>query len=154
MKTAGPLEKVIEKKLVDYVKSKGGHTRKWSSPSNTGVPDRIIVMPGGAVGFLELKRQGNVPTKKQHHEMALLKQMGAQVDWCDNLFDACAFVDYLRLIGMNNQRRAKEGKEQLHDEVKRTPMYQKWLKENPAGEVVPPQPGKRKSREKEKGGWW
>lgn len=101
MKTAdiNPLEKVIEKKLVDYVKAKGGHTRKWSSPANTGVPDRIICMPGGAVGFLELKRRGNVPTPKQHHEMALLKQMGATVRWVDNLSDAKLFVDELIMVG-------------------------------------------------------
>jgi hypothetical protein len=94
-----PLEKVIERKLSEYVKAQGGHTRKWSSPANTGVPDRIVVMPGGAVGFLELKRKGNVPTPKQHHEMALLRKQGANVWWSDTLQDACKFVDMLVLVG-------------------------------------------------------
>lgn len=94
--TPNPLERDIEKKLVAYVKAQGGHTRKWSSPSNTGVPDRIIVMPGGAVGFLELKRRGKKPTPKQEVEMRLLREMGANVTWCDNLESAKNFVDELK----------------------------------------------------------
>lgn len=90
-----PLEKEIEKKICDYAKSKGCYVRKFVSPNNRSVPDRIIIAPGGAVGFLELKRQGCKPTKAQEAEMGLLKKAGAAVYWCDNVEAGKKFVDYL-----------------------------------------------------------
>lgn len=51
-----PLEKEIEGKLVKMVKSHGGLCLKWVCPGWLGVPDRIILLPGGRVWFAELKR--------------------------------------------------------------------------------------------------
>lgn len=90
-----PLEKEIEKKVCDYAKSKGCYVRKFVSPNNRSVPDRIIIAPGGVVGFLELKREGCKPTKAQEVELELLKRMGCNVSWCDNAIDGKLFVDYL-----------------------------------------------------------
>lgn len=50
------LEKEIERKLVDLVKLHGGICLKWVCPGWLGVPDRIVLMPGGRVYFVELKR--------------------------------------------------------------------------------------------------
>ena len=52
------LEKDIEKRLVREVKKLGGLCLKWVSPGNSGVPDRIVLMPGGKAIFVELKRPG------------------------------------------------------------------------------------------------
>lgn len=51
-----PLEKEIERKLVDLVKSYGGRCEKWVCPGWSGVPDRIVILPGGTVMFVETKR--------------------------------------------------------------------------------------------------
>ena len=51
-----PLEKDIEKVLGRMVASHGGLCLKWVCPGWTGVPDRIILLPGGHVMFVELKR--------------------------------------------------------------------------------------------------
>ena len=51
-----PLEKEIEKKLVDIVKKHGGLCLKWVCPGWSGVPDRILLLPGARVFFAELKR--------------------------------------------------------------------------------------------------
>lgn len=51
-----PLEKEIEQKLVNIVKKYGGLCLKWVCPGWAGVPDRIILLPGGKVIFVELKR--------------------------------------------------------------------------------------------------
>jgi len=51
-----PLEKEIEKKLVEIVKKHGGLCLKWVCPGWAGVPDRILIFPGGRVIFAELKR--------------------------------------------------------------------------------------------------
>lgn len=98
-KPPAPLEKEIEKKICDYAKSKGCYVRKFTSPNNRSVPDRLIIAPGGAVGFLEIKRGGQSPTKAQEHEMALLKKQGCTVGWCDNVPDGKQFVDDLVLKG-------------------------------------------------------
>ncbi len=89
------LEKDIEKKIVAYAKSKGCIVRKFTSPAQRAVPDRIIVTPRGVVGFLEVKRPGNKPTPLQYREMELLAENGAPVEWHDNVEGAKEFINYL-----------------------------------------------------------
>lgn len=50
------LEKEIEQKLRKTVAKHGGHCLKWVCPGWSGVPDRIILLPGGRVRFVETKR--------------------------------------------------------------------------------------------------
>lgn len=48
----------IEAYLVKSVKNKKGLCMKWTSPGNAGVPDRIVIIPGGDIYFVELKAEG------------------------------------------------------------------------------------------------
>lgn len=48
-------EKTVERMLVQGVKRMGGIAYKWVSPGNDGVPDRVVVLPGALVDFVELK---------------------------------------------------------------------------------------------------
>ena len=57
------LEKDIESKLKNKVKKLGGRAYKFVSPGNSGIPDRLIILPGGKVGFAELKRPGRKDKK-------------------------------------------------------------------------------------------
>lgn len=50
------LEKDIEKKLKTLVERHDGLCLKWVCPGWAGVPDRIVLLPGGRVVFVELKR--------------------------------------------------------------------------------------------------
>lgn len=50
------LEKDIEGRLRRMVEAAGGKCLKWTCPGWRGVPDRIILLPGGKVIFAELKR--------------------------------------------------------------------------------------------------
>ena len=50
------LEKELEAKLVQSVRARGGLCLKWVCPGTAGVPDRIILLPGGRIAFAELKR--------------------------------------------------------------------------------------------------
>lgn len=94
-----PLEKDIEKKIGDYAKSKGCDFEKFVSPSQRGVSDRMITAPGGAIGFLEVKRGGEKPTKLQYARLQHRKKMGCTASWCDNVDDGKKFVDELVKAG-------------------------------------------------------
>lgn len=73
------LEKEIEKKLVEGIRRLGGRAYKWVSPGSNGVPDRIIVMPGGRILFVELKTSTGVVSKLQKMQIRMLSQMGCDV---------------------------------------------------------------------------
>lgn len=45
-------EKTIEAKLVQAVRTKGGLAPKFTSPGLDGVPDRLVLLPGGKIASL------------------------------------------------------------------------------------------------------
>ena len=49
------LERDIERYLVRRAIEHGGKAYKWVSPGHVGVADRIVLLPGGGVWFVELK---------------------------------------------------------------------------------------------------
>lgn len=51
-------EKTVEAALRKAVEDEGGLCLKWVCPGHTGVPDRMILFPGGVIAFVELKRPG------------------------------------------------------------------------------------------------
>jgi len=50
------LESSLEERCRDYVRMRGGELLKFKSPSANGVPDRIMLLPGGKIVFIEFKR--------------------------------------------------------------------------------------------------
>ena len=56
--TNKPLEKSIENILRQAVEAEGGMCLKWVCPGHKGVPDRMVIFPGGIIAFVELKRPG------------------------------------------------------------------------------------------------
>lgn len=50
------LERDTERLLVRRVEQAGGQCLKWVCPGRSGVPDRIVLLPGGRIAFVELKR--------------------------------------------------------------------------------------------------
>ena len=72
-------EKEIELQLVRTVRSMGGMCPKWVSPGLDGVPDRIILLPGGRIAFAELKAPGRKPRPLQTARIEQLRGLGFQV---------------------------------------------------------------------------
>lgn len=72
-------EKEVEMKLVAAVKCMGGICPKWISPGFDGVPDRIILLPGGRLAFAELKAPGYKPRPLQAARNGQLRSLGFQV---------------------------------------------------------------------------
>lgn len=77
------LEKVLEKQLITEIKRLHGWCLKLWSISFTGLPDRMILLPGGKLRFVEVKREGKVPGPRQLWVHDKLRAMGFKVDWID-----------------------------------------------------------------------
>jgi len=45
-----------------------------------GWPDRVFLLPGGRVFFIEFKRPGQKPTSLQLRRQSILRQLGFQVE--------------------------------------------------------------------------
>ena len=72
-------ETEIEKKLVLKVKAKGGIAPKFVSPSYAGMPDRLVLLPGGVFAFAELKAPGMKPRPLQVARHRMLRDLGFKV---------------------------------------------------------------------------
>ena len=72
-------EKTLEGKLVNEVKRRGGICPKFVSPGFDGMPDRLVLLPGGHAGFVEVKAPGQKPRLLQESRHRLLRQLGYAV---------------------------------------------------------------------------
>ena len=88
-------EKFIEQKLVTAVKTKGGIAPKFVSPSFAGMPDRLILMPGGMMAFAELKAPGMKPRPLQVARHEMLRRLGFMVYVIDRIEQIGGILDEL-----------------------------------------------------------
>lgn len=79
------LERHVETALAQSVRLVGGWAPKWVSPGNDGVPDRIVLLPGGRIRFVELKAPGKKPTPLQAKIHEQLRALGFEVDVIDSV---------------------------------------------------------------------
>lgn len=89
-------EKDLEARLVQGVKALGGRAYKFTSPGNAGVPDRLVVLPGGIVVFAELKADGGKLSPMQSRQIGQLRQLGADVTVVRGLVGVELFLDSCR----------------------------------------------------------
>jgi len=72
-------EQEIEQQLVRAVKKMGGRAVKFMSPGFDGMPDRLVLLPGGKCGFVEVKAPGKKPRALQLVRHEMLKALGFKV---------------------------------------------------------------------------
>ena len=72
-------EAQLEEWLNRKVRELGGLSRKFVSPGNPGVPDRIYIFPGGKVYFVELKTEIGRFSRIQEWQLKELERMGCRV---------------------------------------------------------------------------
>lgn len=72
-------EKIIEQLLVKAVKNSGGIAPKLVSPGFDGMPDRLVLLPGGKIGFVEVKAPDKEPRPLQVARHGLLRRLGFKV---------------------------------------------------------------------------
>lgn len=72
-------EKQIELKLVTETRKKGGLAVKFVSPSFSGMPDRLVLLPHGKLAFVEVKAPGKKPRPLQVKRHEMLRALGFHV---------------------------------------------------------------------------
>lgn len=89
-------EKTIEHKLVVATKNMGGIALKFASPGTDGMPDRIVLLPGGHMAFVEVKAPGKKPRPLQTARLKLLQNLGFKVYVLDNTEQIGWIIDEIR----------------------------------------------------------
>lgn len=79
MKKDEASEKVFERELSKFVEESGGMAVKLLSQFIKGLPDRMFLLPGGFVVFVEFKSTGKKPTKIQEYIHKRIQALGFQV---------------------------------------------------------------------------
>ena len=72
-------EKTIEQKLTRAVKARGGICPKLVCPGMAGMPDRLVLLPDGKLGFVEVKAPGEKPRPLQTARHRILEWLGYRV---------------------------------------------------------------------------
>lgn len=86
-------EKVIERKLVEAVRDRGGMCIKLLSDYITGLPDRLCLFTGQKAIFVETKTTGEKPRKIQVFIHNKLKALGFRVEVIDSFDKIDSFVN-------------------------------------------------------------
>lgn len=91
------LESKVEQYLIAQVQWMGGLCIKFKG-GDSGWPDRVILLPGGIVGFLELKAPGKKPKPLQLHRLEAIDALGIPAGWCDSFLGVDLFLSRLTTL--------------------------------------------------------
>ena len=97
-------EKEIEQKLTSAVRQIGGICPKFVSPGFDGMPDRIVLLPEGKIGFVEVKAPGKKPRPLQAVRHGLLRRLGFKVYGLDDPKQIGGILDEIRTARISEIR--------------------------------------------------
>ena len=98
MKKDETSEKVFERELSKFVEEREGMAVKLLSQFIKGLPDRMYLLHGGVVVFVEFKSSGKKPTKIQSYIHAKIQALGFPVlvvDSVETHEEARNLIDHL-----------------------------------------------------------
>ena len=91
------LESVVERRFVSLLHKLGVEAVKLNVRGYAGMPDRLVLLPGGRAVFVELKRPGEKPRLLQAYVHRKLRNLGFEVLVVDDAIDAIATIErYLK----------------------------------------------------------
>ena len=94
-------EKTLEARLRREVEKRGGMALKLSAQLHRGLPDRLILMPGGRAYFAEIKTTGKKPTKLQEKCHRELRSLGFTVWVVDSTQRLENFLTIIGILSMD-----------------------------------------------------
>ncbi len=97
-------EKVVEQQLVKAVRRLGGLCPKFVSPGMDGMPDRLLLMPGGRIAFVEVKAPGKKPRALQIRRHEQLRSLGFPVFVLDDPAVISALLEEIIASGCHSER--------------------------------------------------
>ena len=86
-------EKQVELKLVRAASAAGGICPKLVSPGMDGMPDRMVLLPGAKIAFVEVKAPGQKPRPLQLRRHEQLRALGFRVYVLDNKEQIGGIID-------------------------------------------------------------
>lgn len=72
-------ENILERRLTREIRALGALCIKLTSPGFVGVPDRLVLLPGGVCVFVELKAPGKTERPRQVYVQRVLHGLGFTV---------------------------------------------------------------------------
>lgn len=91
-------ENAIERRLVTEAVRRGGVAPKFVSPGLDGVPDRLLLFPGGRLAFAEVKAPGKKLRPLQRRRIEQLTALGFQVFVLDRKEQIGEILDEVQAI--------------------------------------------------------
>lgn len=91
-------ESTAELYLKNKVAQIGGKAYKFVSPGVRGVPDRIVIIPGGHIYFIELKAKNKKLRPIQEIVCNQLKKLGCNVLVIDSKKLVDKFIDEVKVL--------------------------------------------------------
>lgn len=89
-------EKIIEQKFRAAVRVAGGVAVKFVSPGLDGMPDRLALLPGGRMAFVEVKAPGKKPRPLQEARHRMLRRLGFKVYVLDDEGQIGGIIDEIQ----------------------------------------------------------
>ena len=89
-------EKEVEAALVKAAKKRNGVALKFVSPGLSGVPDRLVLLPDGKIGFIELKAPGKKMRLLQEKRKSQLERLGFLVFCLDSKVEVEVMLDAIQ----------------------------------------------------------
>lgn len=89
-------EKEVEAALVKAAKKRNGVALKFVSPGLSGVPDRLVLLPDGKIGFIELKAPEKKMRLLQEKRKSQLERLGFLVFCLDNKEEVEVMLDAIQ----------------------------------------------------------
>lgn len=89
-------EKVIERKLVELIKAQRGLCIKLLCDQFMGLPDRMCLLPGCKIVFVEVKTTGQKPRKIQVYVHNQLKALGFRVEVIDSIEGVNRLIEQIK----------------------------------------------------------
>jgi len=100
-------ENVIERTLRQKVEQKGGLAIKLAGTGLTGIPDRLILMPGARVWFVETKTATGVLSPRQKYMAGILLKLGFPVTVIRSREDVNRFIENQNTKDLKNAQEEK-----------------------------------------------